>query len=177
MAQSVAGAVAQLGRVVGADFEQGYRQVQDRMAQTDQDRLEKLNEISQSLGGVFERMFQSTEAFDRSEQQLLARYDGLCAAADQLGTTLERTAHQSQNVMEVQARAFEQYQQHDVASIMSDLQKAIDRLTERLAIERAQVGRRDSLTEMEPISGDDKPSGDNHPQRGVFGFLRRGRDA
>ena len=62
---------------VGADFEQGYRQVQDRIGGTDQDRLEKLNEMSQSLGGVFERMFQSTEAFDRSEQQLLARYDGL----------------------------------------------------------------------------------------------------
>ena len=89
-------------------------------------------------------------------------------AADQLGTTLERTAHQSQNAMEVQAQAYEQYQQHDVASIMSDLQKAIDRLTERLAIERAQVGRGDSLTEMEPISGDDKPSGDNHPQRSVY---------
>ena len=84
--------VAELGRIVGGEFEQVVMRVEDRMSNTETKRLDRLSDVSRMLSEVFERLAGATASWQQAEEQFLSRTQQVVEAVQKMETTFHDDA-------------------------------------------------------------------------------------
>jgi len=95
--------VSELGQVIGADFEQAAQRIQQKVLEDDGDHVAKLSEATRILGGVFEKMQETTLSWHRSEERMAAKFEELFGAAKDLGSSLAESTEFNRDLAKQQA--------------------------------------------------------------------------
>lgn len=164
--------VAELGKVVGGDFEQAVGRIQASLAQGDGEQIRKLHDAAQMLSDVFHKMTDVTVSLHQTEQQLAARFERLFGNVQQLGTTLSGIMEAGRDLLQRQQEALRAMEKTELNQTMTGLSTEIQRLSERIAGPAAWDDARTATAVLDPSEASSK-DGRTGKGGGLFGIFRR----
>jgi biopolymer transport protein ExbB/TolQ len=163
--------VAELGRLIGADFEQCAARAQSNFIEADNARLAKLEDTSRMLTEMFDRY--ATMTWHGSDQE--AKAAELLRCAEKLETSLAGTMDVGRQLLEEQRRTWESHSTSDLGTILLQLQREISRLADGL---EARVVASAPPTILDPGNGLSAANQsislepEQKPRGGLFGIFK-----
>ncbi|HUG92359.1 MAG TPA: MotA/TolQ/ExbB proton channel family protein [Planctomycetaceae bacterium] len=82
--------VAQLGQVIGGDFEQAVARLQERLSEAESGRLAQLRDSARAIEELFAQFGEATRSWRESAEQSLRSVQASIAASERLGGALAR---------------------------------------------------------------------------------------
>lgn len=145
--------VAQLGNMIGADFESHFGACQEKLTQGDGKRLEALNTSARRVEELFGQLQSVTASWEKTGSQ---EFKNSLAAASQLQNSLHSNTEALSNVLQRQSQLMETYSRSDLQGVLQALADAVA----RLGGERPRPAYSPPLPPPEPIT---RPSDGNFP--------------
>lgn len=117
--------VAQLGNMIGADFESHFGACQEKLTQGDGKRLEALNTSARRVEELFGQLQSVTVSWEKSGSQ---EFRNSLSAAAELQHSLQSNTAAMSNVIDRQSKLMETYSRSDLQGVLQALADAVARL-------------------------------------------------
>lgn len=169
--------VSQLGQLVGADFEQAVSKVEQRIAESDADRLGQFQQLAGQFTHSLEQQDRFLNAWERQRGQLVSGSQEVLAAASGVQTALASTAELCRVAVDRQAATIEAYSRGDLAEVVRALRDEVARLAERLdnvpaAVGAPRDGHAQTASYPTPLAPELLPT-ERADARGIMSIFRR----
>ena len=145
--------VAQLGQLIGADFESTVIRVQERISQAESARREQYESLSRMLESVLAKADRATTQWREIEQQAGTQSREFLSAVSQLQHALSETAQRYREFSQQESRLLQVYSESSLGKSLLGLSEQVARLTETIdGMKRAAAGRpAEPLRTLEPL--------------------------
>jgi biopolymer transport protein ExbB/TolQ len=121
--------IAQLGQLIGGDFEAAVSRVQEQIGQTEVTRFQKMEQISRLLSEVFDKAGSATATWQHSQQSMAAQAQTIQQAVAQMQQTLLEQGRIFHEMSQQQRQTSPQYVDGELQNSVAELASQIGRFT------------------------------------------------
>jgi hypothetical protein len=126
------GQVAQLGQIIGGDFEAAVSRIHEKMVAEEGARLNRLQDLSKLIDDLFEKTCQNTRSWHQGQEQSAGQIQGLLEATQRLEHALSLVAERAGSTAPSASPQFAQQ--------MERLEQQIARLADAVVAGPAMAG-------------------------------------
>ena len=132
--------IAQLGQLIGGDFEAAVSRVQEQMGQTEATRFQKMEQLGHLLSEVFDKAGAATATWQHSQQSMVSQTQTIQQALAQMQQTLLEQGRIFHELSQQQRQAGPQYLNGELQNSVVELAAQIGRFTRWLDAAESQPG-------------------------------------
>lgn len=177
--------VAELGQVIGAEFEGAVMNVQDRLAESERERLARVNETAELIDKMFSQFGQTTGSWTRATEDVRQNLEASLETAAKLDSAVADSRERLEKMADKQGRlgngdgvdndALRDELRSALHDMKAEMQREVRQLTataQEAVAARAAAESIPSRAEPPPTMATIEPA--EPPRRSsLFGFFRR----
>jgi len=119
--------VAELGRVIGTDFDAAIMGVENKLGQQEHARMDRIQQAAQAVEELFGKMSHNSAAWQKSATQAASNLSASFSAAEKLQHALSENTRLLSDVLSQQRQLSQDYRQGDVVGALQALREEMRR--------------------------------------------------